>query len=184
MANVEQRVARFGELDVLDAQKASPLPQEALDLIYSRKLMPVLTRASTAPNPFGTQAPIMGAGDIAITYASCPVGTGPTFHAHRRTYETFTVLSGRFVFALYKDGEEDVRSVELGAFDVISVLPGWYRAFRCVGPDDGLLQVIITGGEHDIDDIYFPASTAQALANIGSECLDHLRGQGLHFDGV
>lgn len=173
------RIARFGQLTEIEPQRGHDLPQHVADLIWSRRLLPVVTRADEAPGPFGTRAPIKGAGDISITYAVCPAGTGPSLHTHRRTFETFTVLKGRFQFTL---GDEGEGTAVLDPFDVISVPPGIARAFRNVGTDEGLLQVIITGGQHDVDDIVFPARTARQIADHGEEYLTYFQSKGLYFD--
>lgn len=176
-----ERVARFARLQLLRAQTGHSLKQEVADLIWSRKLLPVLTRADAAPSPFGTEAPVRGAGDLSMTYAVCPPGTGPTLHAHRRTFETFTVLQGRFRFFLGDEGDPRAETVDLDPFDVISVPPGLYRAFQNIGSGEGILQVLITGGIHDVDDIVFPASTAAKIAAIDADALDWFRKAGLEF---
>lgn len=173
------RIARFGQLDMVDLQKGSGLPQDIRDLLWSRELLPVIARADAKDGPFGRKAPIIGAGDISITYAVCPPGTGPSLHAHRRTYETFTVLRGRFEFSVGDRGEERAMMEEL---DVVSVPPGVHRAFKNIGSEEGVLQVVITGGVHDQKDVYFPASTAKLILEKGSEHLDHLVKSGLLFE--
>jgi quercetin dioxygenase-like cupin family protein len=87
-----------------------------------------------------------------MTLAVCPPGQGPGLHSHRQTYETFTVLKGRFEVSWNDDGDE--RAV-LEEFDTVSFPPGVCRAFRNVGEREGILQVIITGGVHDMNDIAF-----------------------------
>lgn len=175
---IAARIARFDQLTEIAAQRDHDVPQAVADLIWSRRLLPVLTRADDAPGPFGTKAPIKGAGDMSITLAACPPGTGPSLHTHRRTFETFTVLKGLFEFAVGEDGEfrETLRP-----FDTISVPPGLARAFRNIGDEDGLLQVIITGGVHDVDDITFPSATARAITRHGERYLTQFRAMGLRF---
>lgn len=173
------RVARFDRLTQIEPQRGHVLPQPVADLIWSRRLLPVVTRADDAPSPFGTVAPIRGAGDMSITYAACPAGTGPSLHIHRRTFETFTVLKGRFLFTLGDDGGG---AVTLDPFDVLSVPPGIARAFRNIGAEEGVLQVIITGGQHDVNDIIFPAGTANEIAGHGKQYLAYFQSKGLFFD--
>jgi hypothetical protein len=38
-----------------------------------------------------------------------------------------------------------------------------YRSFRNIGDSEGLLQVIITGGVHDMNDIAFSNQAAQLI---------------------
>lgn len=175
---IADRIARFDDLAEIESQKGHDIPQAVADLIWSRKLLPVVTRADAVAGPFGTRAPIRGAGDMSITYAACPPGTGPSLHAHRRTFETFTVLRGRFEFSIGDDGQD---KVTLAPFDVISVPPGLSRAFRNVSDEDGLLQVIITGGVHDQNDIVFPARTAHDIAAHGEQHLAYFKSLGLQF---
>lgn len=171
------RVARFDELSPMEAQKHNPVPQDVADLIWSRKLMPVIS-LKEGETPFGRAAPIEGAAGITLTYAVCPPGTGPSLHRHFATFETFTVMKGRFAFRLGEHGE---RCVELGPFDVISVEPGAYRAFRNVSEEEGVVQVIISGGVHDMNDIDFPKATADEIRARGEQYLDYFKKTGLKF---
>lgn len=184
-ADFSDRVARFSALDLLPAQRRATLPQAVADLIWSRRLLPVLTRDDAEPNPFGTEVPIRGAGDLTITYAECPPGTGPGLHAHRATFETFTVLQGRFCFII-ADGDDASAGIEvvLDRFDALSVPPGFYRGFRNVSEETGLLQVIITGGIHDRNDIFFPVSIAREIDAAGQGCLQQFRDMGLQFEQI
>ncbi len=176
---MQRRAARFSELDVIEAQKGD-MPVEVRDIIYSRKLMPVITLAEsdTGGTPFGRSAPILGAGGMTMTYAVCPPGTGPSLHRHLQTFETFTVMQGRFEFSW---GEDGANTIVLGEFDVISIPPGISRAFRNVSDAEGILQVIITGGVHDMDDIEFPASTARQIERHGKRYLEEFEARGLRF---
>lgn len=177
---LEGRIARFTQLEVIASQQEHDLPQDVADLIWSRELLPVIARADAAPGPFGTTAPIIGAGDVSITYAACPPDTGPTLHAHRKTIETFTVMRGRFEFSA---GDEGAEKVTLEPLDVVSVLPGVHRAFKNISDEDGVLQVLITGGVHDQNDIYFPAATAARIAEKSPKYLAYFKNAGLFFEG-
>jgi len=46
-------------------------------------------------------------------------------------------------------------SAVLELFDTVSFPPGVCRAFRNIGTGEGILQVLITGGVHDMTDIDF-----------------------------
>jgi quercetin dioxygenase-like cupin family protein len=174
---LERRVARFDRLTPMEAQRDHPLPQDVADLIWSRRLMPVITLPE-GTTPFGSRAPIVGAGGITMTMALCPPGTGPSLHRHFQTYETFTVLAGQFEFRCGADGEH---AVLLGPFDVVSFGPGEYRAFRNVSSEEGIVQVIISGGVHDMNDIDFPPATTQAIRARGEEYLAYFKQTGLKF---
>lgn len=177
-AEIEERIARFAVLSVIQSQKGHDIPQDVADLIWSRKLQPVLARDDSVASPFGTEAPIKGAGDMSITYAVCPPNTGPSLHAHRRTWETFTVLKGRFEFLVGEEGQE---RVTLDLCDAFSVPPGVCRAFRNISDEEGVLQVIITGGAHDRNDIIFPRRTAEEIAAHDPAYLTYFTNQGLTF---
>lgn len=143
------RISRFTDLKPLPIQM-SDIPQQARDVVYSRKLLSVIGLEEKTPINAG--APIIGAAGMTMTLAVCPPGQGPGLHNHVQTYETFTVLKGRFEVSWNAEGSE---RVVLEQFDTISIPPGVCRAFRNVGAEEGILQVIITGGVHDMSDIAF-----------------------------
>lgn len=172
------RIARFAELEPLEVQRTSPLPTEAMDIIYSRKLMSVIGLESGAATAVSAGAPIKGAGGITITLAVCPPGTGPSLHAHLATYETFTVLQGKFEFRYNDDGSGQTI---LERFDTISMEPRVVREFRNVSDEDGILQVIISGGVHDVNDIDFPAAIEDRLRHFGDDAVTYFKAQGLTF---
>jgi len=149
-AQMQKRIARYAALQPLPIQNPS-IPEKARDVVYSRKLLSVIG-LEDASTPINTGAPIIGAAGMTMTLAVCPPGQGPGLHSHRQTYETFTVLKGTFEVSWNDDGSE--RAV-LGLFDTVSFPPGVCRAFRNVGDAEGILQVIITGGVHDMTDIDF-----------------------------
>ena len=149
-AEMRTRIARYKQLAALPIQR-SDIPLAARDVVYARKLLSVIGLEDVT-TPINAEAPIRGAAGMTMTLAVCPPGQGPGLHAHRQTYETFTVLKGRFEVSWNDDGSE--RAV-LELYDTISFPPGVCRAFRNIGEDEGILQVIITGGVHDMTDIDF-----------------------------
>jgi quercetin dioxygenase-like cupin family protein len=146
---MQQRIARFTSLKPLPIQNES-IPVAARDVVYSRKLLSVIGLETSTP--INAAAPIIGAAGMTMTLAVCPPGQGPGLHSHRQTYETFTVLKGRFEVRWNDDGSG--RAV-LELYDTVSFPPGVCRAFRNIGDEEGILQVIITGGVHDMTDIDF-----------------------------
>jgi quercetin dioxygenase-like cupin family protein len=176
--SMAERVARFERLKPLSIQVDPEIPQQALDLIYSRRLLPVIGLESNKATPVSEAAPIRGAAGMTITLAVCPPGQGPGLHAHRRTYETFTVLRGQFEFTYGDQGEN---SVTLGELDTISVPPGVCRAFRNTGSKEGILQVIITGGVHDMNDIDLVPSLEVELRRLSPQLFERVRKQGMSF---
>ncbi|HLF32178.1 MAG TPA: cupin domain-containing protein [Xanthomonadales bacterium] len=173
---MSQYVARFNALEPLEAMKVNDIPLSARDLIWSRKLLPVVSPRN-GNTPFGT-APIRDQ-DFSITYAVCPPGTGPSLHAHHKTTETFTCLQGRFEFRWGDKGED---SLVLDRLDTFAVPPGVCRAFRNIGQEEGILQVLITGGVHDMQDIAFPPQTADELNAVQPGLSEFFGEIGLKFD--
>ena len=161
--DMERRIARFASLKPLPIQNPS-IPEKARDVVYSRKLLSVIG-LENASTPINTGAPIIGAAGMTMTLAVCPPGQGPGLHSHRQTYETFTVLKGTFEVSWNDDGSE--RAV-LGLFDTVSFPPGVCRAFRNVGDAEGILQVIITGGVHDMTDIDFAPGARRDIEAVRS----------------
>ncbi len=177
-AEMGERIARYDALRPLAAQTDPEIPQEAADIVWSRELLSVIGPGSARGTPINAGAPIQGAGGMTMTLARCPPGQGPSLHAHRDTYETFTVLQGRFELRWNDDGGE---RVALERFDTISIPPRVCRGFRNVGDEEGILQVLITGGVHDMNDIDFPRSTAREIEAIGPGVLAAFERTGLTF---
>jgi quercetin dioxygenase-like cupin family protein len=96
-----------------------------------------------------------------------------------QTYETFTVLKGRFEVNWNDDGAQ--RAV-LEPFDTISVPPGVCRAFRNVGDVEGILQVVITGGVHDMTDIAFTEEAKNRIEAVRPGLTADFEKAGFKFD--
>ena len=105
-------------------------------------------------------------------------GQGPGLHAHRQTYETFTVLQGRFEVTWNDDGSG--RAV-LELFDTVSFPPGVCRAFRNIGDGEGILQVLITGGVHDMTDIDFSEDAKRRIEAVGAGLSREFEKAGFSF---
>ena len=175
---MQQRVARYKELEPLEAQKNMDIPVEAADIVWSRKLLSVIGLDEGLETPINASAPISGAGGITITLAACPPGTGPSLHAHQSTFETFTVMKGRFKIYWNDDGAE---ALELGLYDTISVPPRVCRGFTNISDEEGLLQVIISGGIHDLNDIDFASKAADQINKIRPGLVEVFKETGLTF---
>jgi quercetin dioxygenase-like cupin family protein len=155
---VEDRISRFKDLKPLPIQRPD-IPEKARDVVYARKLLSVIGLEDSS-SPINAGAPITGAAGMTMTLAVCPPGQGPGLHNHVKTYETFTVLRGRFEVTWNDDGSG---RAELEQFDTISLPPGICRAFRNIGNEEGILQVLITGGVHDMSDIAFTPRAKQDI---------------------
>ncbi len=177
-AEMSARIARFSKLEALEAQKNTTIPLPAADIVWARKLLSVIGLEQDIDTPINAKAPITGAGGITITFACCPPGTGPSLHSHRQTYETFTVMQGRFEVFWNDDGGN---RVELDRFDTIAVPPGVCRGFRNIGETEGILQVIISGGVHDLNDIDFAPKSAAEIEAIKPGLLQTFQDTGLTF---
>jgi quercetin dioxygenase-like cupin family protein len=177
---MEKRIARFRELKPLPIQNAS-IPEKARDVVYARKLCSVIGLEDDAQTPINAGAPIRGAAGMTMTLAICPPGQGPGLHAHRHTFETFTVLKGEFEVSWNDEGSE---RTTLRPFDTISVPPGVCRAFRNVGREEGILQVIITGGVHDMADIAFSPKARQEIEAVRPGLAAQFEGVGFRFDAT
>lgn len=175
---MDERVSRFDGLKPLPLAESLDMPQEAKDVIYARKILSVIGLGEDADTPINKGAPIQGAGGMTMALAVCPPGNGPSLHSHQQTYETFTVLKGRFEITWNDDGGE---RAELGLFDTVSVPPGVCRAFRNISDEEGVLQVLITGGVHDMGDIDFPEAIAEKLVAFGDDVLQQFEDRGLTF---
>lgn len=174
--DMQKRIARYRDLKALPIQSGD-IPLAARDVVYSRKLLSVIGLEDAA-TPINVGAPIVGAAGMTMTLAVCPPGQGPGLHAHRRTYETFTVLKGRFEVTWNDDGSG--REV-LELFDTVSFPPGVCRAFRNIGEGEGILQVLITGGVHDMTDIDFSADAKAKIEAVGKGLAAEFEKAGFSF---
>ena len=177
-SEMNRRVARFEALEPMESQKNTDIPIEAADIVWSRKILSVIGLGEGIDTPINSAAPIKGAAGITVALAQCPPGTGPSLHAHRKTHETFTVMKGRFSIYWNDDGGEEV---ELGIYDTISVPPGVCRGFRNISNEEGILQVIISGGVHDMNDIDFAPQCAEEIERIQPGLLKFFEETGLTF---
>ena len=177
-SEMARRVARYAELDPLEVQKNTNLPREAADIVWARKLLSVVGLEKDVDTPINSAAPIKGAAGITITLAQCPPGTGPSLHAHQQTFETFTVMKGRFEVYWNDTGEN---RLELGLYDTISVPPGVCRGFTNISDEEGLLQVIISGGVHDMNDIDFATVCGEQIDAIRPGLKQEFEKTGITF---
>jgi quercetin dioxygenase-like cupin family protein len=175
---MEKRISRFERLKPLPIQDGA-IPEKARDVVYSRKLLSVIGLEQDAHTPINAEAPIRGAAGMTMTLAVCPPGQGPGLHSHRQTHETFTVLQGEFEVRWNDAGEE--RAL-LRRFDTISFPPGVCRAFRNVGREEGILQVLITGGVHDMADIAFSPAARGEIEAVRPGLAAEFEKAGLRFD--
>jgi quercetin dioxygenase-like cupin family protein len=157
---LERRVSRFSQLKQMTTatKDLAWVPQEAIDIIFARKLMPVIL--DDTKNPFGTEAPIFGAARTTMFISILPPGQGPCLHSHNDTFETFMVLEGRIEYHI---GEPIAHYVTLDKWDVFSCPPRVYRGFRNVGTTDAVQLTVLTGLADGRDDVSMPHSIAERV---------------------
>jgi mannose-6-phosphate isomerase-like protein (cupin superfamily) len=163
------RIGRFAELQPMStATDLAWVPQAAMDIVYARKIMPVIL--DDTKNPFGKIAPIFGAAGTTMFISILPPGQGPCLHSHNDTFETFFVLEGRIE---YEIGEPVTHRVTLDKWDCLSCPPRIYRGFRNVGEGDAVQLTVITGLGSGRDDVSMPHSIAERVRREhGPEVLD------------
>jgi quercetin dioxygenase-like cupin family protein len=156
---LDRRIGRFETLQPMSTAKDLEWAgQDAVDIIFARKLMPVILEDTK--NPFGNAAPIFGAGGITMFVSILPPGQGPCLHSHNDTFETFMVLEGEIE---YEIGEPVTHRRTLGKWDVLSVPPKIYRGFRNVGAADAVQLTVISGLSDSRDDVSMPHSIASRI---------------------
>ena len=175
----ESRIGRFEDLKPMStAGEIGWVGQDAMDIIFARKLMPVILDDDTK-NPFGNDAPIFGAAGSTMFISIMPPGQGPCLHSHNTTFETFMVLQGEIEYYV---GEPVEHRARLGKWDTFSCPPGVYRGFHNVGDVDAVQLTVITGLGDDRDDVSMPDSIARQIEDAhGDRVLEAIQGV-FHFD--
>ncbi|HEV8616537.1 MAG TPA: cupin domain-containing protein [Methylomirabilota bacterium] len=171
---LEKRVSRFNALEPMSTAKdLGWVPQAAMDVIYARKLMPVILDDVTK-NPFGNAAPIFGASGMTMFISIMPPGQGPCLHSHNTTFETFMVLEGTIEYFI---GDPIEHRVTLNKWDVFSCPPRVYRGFQNVGTGPAVQLTVITGLGENRDDVSMPTAVAEQLEReYGAKVADAIRG--------
>jgi quercetin dioxygenase-like cupin family protein len=171
---LEKRISRFDRLQPMSTAKdLGWVPQGAMDIIYARKLMPVVLDDVTK-NPFGNAAPIFGASGMTMFISIMPPGQGPCLHSHNTTFETFMVLEGTIEYFI---GDPIEHRVTLNKWDVFSCPPRVYRGFQNVGTGQAVQLTVITGLGENRDDVSMPTAVAEQLEREhGAKVAEAIRG--------
>lgn len=166
------RIGRFEDLQQMStAQDLEWVGQDALDVIFARKLMPVIL--DDANSPFGKIAPINGNGGSTMFISIMPPGQGPCLHSHNSTYETFMVLEGTIEYYI---GDPVEHTVTLNKWDTLSCPPRIYRGFKNIGDIDAVQLTVVTGIENGSDDVSVPDSVGKDVeARFGKETAEAFR---------
>ena len=162
------RTGRFSGLQPMSTAKAleGKVPQAAIDIVFARRLMPVVLEKTT--NPFGSASPITGAGGMSLHISVCPPGQGPCLHSHNTTFETFVCLEGKWEFSVGNKAQE---KIVLEKWDTFSCPPRVYRGFRNIADQDSVLMTIISGPPDARDDVSLPPFVAEQLTGLGANVL-------------
>jgi len=177
-AELDKRIARFNRLEPMStANDLDWVPQPAKDIVFARKIMPVILEETKSP--FGSTAPIFGAAGTTMFVSVLPPGTGPCLHSHNETYETFFVLEGSIEYLI---GDPVTHRVTLDKWDCLSCPPRVYRGFRNIGEADAVLLTVITGVVDARDDVSIPQSIGDQIERQhGAKVLDAFKAL-LKFD--
>ena len=169
---LESRISRFDALKPMStAGDLAWVGQEAMDVFYARKLMPVIL--DDTKNPFGNVAPIFGAAGTTMFISIMPPGQGPCLHSHNSTFETFMVLEGSIEYYV---GDPIAHRLTLNKWDTFSCPPRVYRGFHNAGDTDAVMLTVITGVEEGRDDVSMPDSIAvEAGQKFGAKVVDAFR---------
>jgi quercetin dioxygenase-like cupin family protein len=169
---LDKRISRFSELKPMSTvDDLAWVGQEAMDVFYARKLMPVIL--DDTENPFGNAAPIIGAAGSTMFVSIMPPGQGPCLHSHNGTFETFMVLEGTIEYYI---GEPVEHTRVLNKWDVLSCPPMVYRGFKNIGDTDAVQLTVITGTGDNRDDVSMPDSIAQQVEkDHGKEIVEAFR---------
>jgi quercetin dioxygenase-like cupin family protein len=171
---IKDRTGRFSGLTPMSTAKSladKGVPLAAVDVIFARKLMPIVLEDTT--NPFGNNAPIFGAGGMSLHLSICPPGQGPCLHSHNSTYETFICLEGRWEFSVGDKGQE---KIVLEKWDTFSCPPRVYRGFRNIWDRDSALLTVISGPADARDDVSMPPIVAEQLKSFGADNFEAIQG--------
>jgi hypothetical protein len=161
---VEARISRFARLTPLAVQDDPEMPLAAKGIIHCRELLSVIGLKSATPTPINPNAPIRDAAGMAMTIGVRPPDTRPSLHARHETYGAFTMPRGRFEIRWNDDGEQ---SATLDRLDAISFPPRIDRCFKNVSDEDGIIQIVIAGGVHDITGIDVAPSVGERPRGYG-----------------
>ena len=170
---LESRIGRYADLQAMStAGDLGWVGQEAMDVFFARKIMPVIL--DDTKNPFGSIAPIFGAAGTTMFISIMPPGQGPCLHSHNTTFETFMVLEGRIEYHI---GDPVAHKLTLEKFDTFSCPPRVYRGFRNVGDTDAVQLTVITGLGENRDDVSIAGSIGQEVErDFGKKVVDAFAG--------
>ena len=136
-ADMEQRIARFGELPAS--------PRAFVDTWvkgHERTLLSVIGSGVTDNPDFKPK--IAAAENFHVDFITAPKGCGAAMHWHT-TEEVFIAQAGRWEVDWIDGSTGKVHTVTLNPRDTISVPPRVHRSFRSVDGEQGLLISILGG---------------------------------------
>lgn len=173
------QIARFAQLTPIQKTfevNGIRIPDAAYSMVAARDNVVLMEPERDASG----RAALLGPPGVKLFMSTCPPGQGPALHLHPKSTETFMPLTGRWRIAWGDRGEHEVIAEP---FDIVSVPPGWYRAFTNVSEGDATIFVMVN---HD------PADPAEATltsgdvgahirARFGEAVIDAFRRIGIEF---
>ena len=174
---MEKRTARFDRLEPTK-KGFSSIAAKAYELLAAKDVF-LLLAPHDHPRKAAKEA-VEGLPGAEMSIVRCPPQTGPGLHNHQLTYETFLCLDGEFDVMW---GENATYATRLKPFDMVSVPPNVYRAFKNVSTKDGHLLVLIQGDEKNImmDIVYLPTTRDEIASKLGPDAEKSLNELGITF---
>lgn len=164
---ISERTARYADLqEMIVPIDRELVPQEAMDVIFARKIMPVIMEKTK--NPFGDSGAVYGANGMTMNISVLPPKQGPCLHAHNATFETFVVLEGSITFHVGEPGKEEHLTLE--RWDSFSCPPEVYRGFTNASDEEqAVLLTVINGDSNARDDVNVPPAITEHLREVHGE---------------
>lgn len=171
-------IVRFKDLKYMGAgekKKEGPISPD----VYKMLAAPAF--AITAPEfdngPWGEAR--VKVPDYVNIIAELPPGGGVPLHMHAKTIETFMALTGKWKLQWGDKGEYETI---LEPFDTFAVPAAVSRRFENVGLEKAYLLVLISGGNHDMDDLIYAPSVGKAIEDkFGKSTREHVEKVGFKF---
>ena len=171
---IERRISRFHKLREMTTrdQELKDVSPDAVDVIFARKIMPVIL--DQTKSPFGSYAPILRRSahhHVHLHHAARP-GAVPALAQRGPTRLSWCWRGG----IEYSIGDPVVHCFTLEQVGCVLLPAAGLRGFRNVGKGDAVQLTVITGVEEGRDDVSIPDSVAQQVRREhGTDALDTMK---------
>ena len=157
--------------NALRADEPATVVLQVREAFVNTPLPPLATRTAIQVRSDGEPRTIVAAASL----------TRPVFDVRAGRFELdgVAIRGASSAYAVHTTSPE---RATLRQFDTISFPPGVCRAFRNVGTDEGILQVLITGGVHDMTDIAFSPKAREEIESVGRGLAARFEQVGFTFD--